>query len=150
MWHITVLVGLLLATLGTANGIMVYKQQVEGHTKQGNLKYIIQFFLAVHVGSTLMLNIRQKKCSSIQVRWTPPVNTTSMIHYSSSVHNGTVKNYSMQQNSQQPHTKTVKGLVVGTNYIISVTVHYMDGTEESEHKTTRTMNGSMYIQTVTV
>ena len=30
MRHITVLVGLLLATLGTANGIMVYKQQAKG------------------------------------------------------------------------------------------------------------------------
>ena len=97
-----------------------------------------------------MLNIRQKKCSSIKVHWTPPVNTTSMIHYSSSVHNGTL-NYSMQQNSQQPQTETVHGLVAGTKYTITVTVHYMDGNEEeSEHKNTRTKSGSKYVQTLSV
>ena len=55
----------------------------------------------------------------------------------------------MQQNSQQPHTETVNGLVAGTKYTITVTVHYMDEKEEREHKTMRTENGSKYVQTVT-
>ena len=56
----------------------------------------------------------------------------------------------MQQNSQQPHTEKINGLVAGTNYTITLTAHYMDGKEEREHKTTRTENGSKYVQTVTV
>ena len=97
-----------------------------------------------------MLSLTDITCSSITVKWTPPVNTTSMIHYSSSVHNETV-NYSMQQNSQQPQTETVHGLVAGTKYTITVTVHYMDGNEEeSEHKNTRTKSGSKYVQTLSV
>ena len=56
----------------------------------------------------------------------------------------------MQQNSQQPYTEKLNGLVAGTKYTITVTVHYMDEKEEREHKITRTENGSKYVQTVTV
>ena len=68
-----------------------------------------------------------------------------MIHYSSSVHNGTV-NYSMQQNSQQPHTEKLNGLVAGTKYTITVTVHYMDGKKLKRSQTTTTKGGSKYKQ----
>ena len=109
---------------------------------------MIKFVLATLAESNLTLSLTEITCSSITVNWTPPVNTTSMIHYSSSVHNGTAS-YSMQQNSQQPHAEKINGLVAGTKYTITVTVHYMDRNEESEHKTTRTENGSKYVQTVT-
>ena len=68
-----------------------------------------------------------------------------MIHYSSSVHNGTV-NYSMQQNSQQPHTEKLNGLVAGTKYTITVTVHYMDEKKLKRSQNTTTKSGSKYKQ----
>ena len=110
---------------------------------------MIHFVLAVLAESKLMLSLTEITCSSITVNWTPPVNTTSMIHYSSSVHNGIVK-YSMQQNSQQPHTKKVNGLVAGINYTITVTIHDMDEKKLESTQTTTTKSGSKYVQTVTV
>lgn len=110
---------------------------------------MIQFVLATLAESNLTLSLTEITCSSITVNWTPPVNTTSMIHYNSSIHNGIVK-YSMQQNSQQTHTETVEGLVAGINYTITVTIHDMDGKKLESTQTTTTKSGSKYVQTATV
>ena len=132
----TVLVVLLLATLGTVTDGKWERVTIKAALKDRRVTAFVLFTVALNV------TVTEATCSSINISWTSEDNRPAdfLIVYNSTVHSGTV-NYT--SDASPPYITKLTNLVADTEYNITVIAKHSDNTTTSNTDVTaNTMSGT--------
>ena len=132
----TVLVVLLLATLGTVTDGKWDSATIKAALKDRGSQHLYLLTVALNVAVT------EVTCSSVTISWTSEDNRTAdfLILYNSTVHDGVV-NYT--SDASPPYTTKLTNLVADTEYTITVIAKHSDNIPTSDTAVTaNTLSGT--------